>query len=129
MSQLLESFFDLWLLKYTFDFVNIVFSLTTLEDKYAFSFEVESLFTNIPTLETIYIILEAIFTKVIVYFHGLNKDELKYITNLHSIVTLEFNNEFIDQVDGVSMGSPYGPFFADIFMEDFEKKHMGKLKQ
>ena len=41
----------------------------------------------------------------------------------------QFNNEFFDQVDGVSMGSPLGPLFANIFMADFENKQMEKLKQ
>jgi hypothetical protein len=40
----------------------------------------------------------------------------------------QFNNEFFDQVDGVSMGSPLGPLFANIFMADFEEKHMVKHK-
>ena len=41
----------------------------------------------------------------------------------------QFNNEFFDQVDGVSMGSPLGPLFANIFMADFEEKHMVKLRE
>ena len=40
----------------------------------------------------------------------------------------QFNNDFFDQVDGVSMGSPLGPLFANIFMADFEEKHMENLK-
>ncbi len=37
----------------TFDFVNKVSTLDHVKDKYLVSFDVESLFTNIPTLETI----------------------------------------------------------------------------
>jgi hypothetical protein len=40
----------------------------------------------------------------------------------------QFNGEFFDQIDGVAMGSPLGPLFANFFMSDFECKHMSKLK-
>ena len=35
--------------------------MNTVDDKYMVSFDVESLFTNIPTLETTDIIIKAIF--------------------------------------------------------------------
>ena len=41
----------------------------------------------------------------------------------------QFNNAFYDQVDGVAMGSPLGPLFANIFMCEFERKHMAELKK
>ena len=31
------------------------------------------------------------------------------------------------KIDGVSMGSPLGPIIANIFMHDFENKHMKNL--
>jgi hypothetical protein len=41
----------------------------------------------------------------------------------------QFNGKYYDQIDGVSMGSPLGPLFANIFMDDFEGKHITKLKE
>ena len=32
------------------------------------------------------------------------------------------NNEFYEQIDGVAMGSPLGPLFANWFLKDFESK-------
>ena len=32
------------------------------------------------------------------------------------------NNEFYKQIDGVAMGSPLGPLFANWFLKDFESK-------
>ena len=94
------------------------------------SFDVESLFTNIPALETIDIILKRIYSNEIEYFHGLNKDELKKLLIVCTQEShFQFNNEFFDQVDGVSMGSPLGPLFANIFMADFEEKQMVKLRE
>ena len=33
-----------------------------------------------------------------------------------------FNGKMYDQVDGVAMGSPLGPVFANIFMSHFEQQ-------
>jgi len=94
------------------------------------SFDVESLFTNIPTLETIDIIVKLVYTKNRKYFHGLTKQELsKLLIVCTQQSHFQFKNDFFDQVDGVSMGSPLGPLFANIFMADFEKKTMEQLSR
>ena len=63
------------------------------------------------------------------YFHGLTKDELKKLLIVCTQEShFQFNNEFFDQVDGVSMGSPLGPLFANKFMAYVEEKHMENLK-
>ncbi len=66
------------ILKDTFDFVNKISQLDTEIDVVMLSFDVESLFTNIPTLETIDIILNQIYVKAKKYFHGLTKEELTF---------------------------------------------------
>ena len=117
------------MIKDTFDFVNKVAHLNTNVDKYMLSFDIESLFTNIPTIETIDIILKLVYTKNRRYFHGLMRDELKHLLIVCTQQShFQFNNEFFDQIDGVSMGSPLGPLFANIFMANFEKVHMNELK-
>ena len=99
-------------------------------DRYILSFDVESLFTNIPTLETIDIIVKLVYTKNKKYFHGLTKQELaKLLIVCTQQSHFQFNNDYFDQVDGVSMGSPLGPLFANIFMADFEKKTMQVLNK
>ena len=40
-----------------------------------------------------------------------------------------FNGCYYDQIDGVSMGSPLGPTFANFFMDNLENKIMTKLKR
>ena len=117
------------ILKGTFDYVNKVSHLSTIIDKAMLSFDVESLFTNIPTLEKIDIILRLVYKGNKKYHHGLLKEELKKLLIICTQEShFQFNNEFFDQVDGISMGSPLGPLFANIFMADFEKKHMKVLK-
>jgi hypothetical protein len=41
----------------------------------------------------------------------------------------QFNGDFYDQVDGVAMGSPLGPLFANVFMSNFETKHVQEMKR
>ena len=117
-----------WILKDTFDFVNKIKSINPRADKFMSSFDVESLFTNIPTNETIEIILNRIYKDDIKQFHGLTREDLnKLLVICTQKSHFQFNGEFFDQVDWVAMGSPLGPLFANIFMMDFEEKHMGQL--
>jgi len=122
---------DIYMLKDTPEFVNNIADLTPDTDKYMVSFDVESLFTNIPTDETIEIILNRAFPDdESTRFHDLTRPELKRLLEICIREShFQFNNKFYDQIDGVAMGSPLGPLFANIFMADFEIKHMPKLRE
>ena len=84
------------------------------------SFDVTSLFTNIPLEEIINIAIDTIFE---------NSSNVKFtrkeLQKLFKVATSEthfiFNNEIYDQIDGVSMGSPLAPILANIFMGYNEK--------
>ena len=85
------------------------------------SFDVTSLFTNIPVGETIEIISNQIFANRVV-FEGLDRSQFIQllslaVRNFH----FTFNNRIYQQIDGVAMGSPLGPLFANIFMSFHEK--------
>ena len=119
-----------YMLKDTFDFVNKVSNLNVDSDSYLVSFDVESLFTNVPTQETIEIILNLVFQDDITVFHNLSRDELKKLLTICTQEShFQFNGEYFDQVDGVAMGSPLGPLFANVFMSNFERLHMPALKE
>ena len=79
------------------------------------SFNVESLVTNIPLQETIGFCIQKLFEDKN-YVDGLSKDSIREML----IVTMTeffilFYNECYKQHDGVAVGSPLGPTFADIF--------------
>ena len=61
----------------THDFVNKVKNINVNTDSYLVSLDIESLFTNVPTLETIEIILELAFKDNAKVFHNLTREELK----------------------------------------------------
>ena len=85
------------------------------------SFDVTSVFTNIPVGETIEIICNQISANRVV-FEGLDRSQfIKLLSLAVRNCHFTFNNRVYQQIDGVAMGSPLGPLFANIFMSFNEK--------
>ena len=86
------------------------------------SFDVDSLFTNIPLEEAINICDNLLYNNEDV-IQSINKSEFK---NLMSLATQEshfiFNDVLYKQKDGVAMGSPLGPTMANVFLSFYEIK-------
>ena len=113
-----------YIIKDTFNSVNKVSKLPISPDNFMVSFDIESLFTNIPTAETIEIILNRALKNTDTY-EGLDKPTLKKLLQICTMEShFQFNGKYYDQVDGVAMSSPLGPLFANIFMDEFESKNM-----
>ena len=120
----------------TFSFIkeicNLDFSSESSEIVFA-SFDVKSLFTNIPLNETINIILNCLFkdnehlecslfgdTNEI---HSLKRSQFKELLELASLDNhFLFDGTIYKQIDGVAMGSPLGPTLAMAFMCYMEEK-------
>ena len=82
-----------------------------------YSFDVVSLFINIPVQFTLQLILDTIFKDNIETFYNLNKRRLKTLLNwAASSTTLQFQGKYYEQVDGIAMGSPIASMLADVFM-------------
>ena len=80
------------------------------------SLDVDSLFTNVPLDETIKICIDELFKSEMTVC-GLNKKEMFEMLSLtlkESIIS--FDNKYYSQIDGVAMGSPFGPTLANIFL-------------
>ena len=106
-----------------FTFVSKLKSLTCFKHCIMASMDVESLFTNVPVSETITIITDIIFKDTEV-FNGFNKQQFTKLLCLavqDNVFT--FNNKLFKQVDGVAMGSPLGPLFANFFLGYLEEKY------
>ena len=86
------------------------------------SFDVESLFTNIP-LEAIDLAIQAI------HYIGVDKHDLKLtkpnLKQLFWLVTAQtrvsFNGNFYDQITGVALGSPLATILTNLFMGHHER--------
>ena len=103
----------------TFSFVQDIQSLSMF-GKFMVSFDVESLFTNIP--------LEECIDLAVNYISEGNPDLKLSESELRSLFTIAtaqthflFNGSFYDQIDGVAMGSPLAPVLANLFMGHHEK--------
>ncbi|XP_045492134.1 uncharacterized protein LOC123691667 [Colias croceus] len=102
--------------KDSYHFVEILKDLNIANNETMVSFDVQSLFTNLPVTDCINIVKKRL---------GEHNMPLEYAEILEHCLTsgyLLWNGEFYMQVDGVAMGSPVSPVVADIFMEDFEER-------
>ena len=97
-----------------------------MSNSFLCSFDVSSLFTNVPLNETItYIdsICDHYNLQLPISFERLKSLILICTKNIQ----FSFNNKLYFQCDGVAMGSPLGPMLADIFVGYLEtfvlKKH------
>ena len=108
-------------IKNTFDFVKELQTLSA-ENAYLCSFDVTSLFTNIPLNQTIEIALDYLFQDN-ENVEGLSRSQFKKLLQIATSETnFIFNGKIYDQVDGVAMGSPLAPILSNIFMRWFEEK-------
>ena len=85
------------------------------------SFDIESLFTNIPLQETIDLYVENLFQDR-ANVDNLPKDSFReLLTRTMSESLILFDQEFYKQQNGVAMGSPLGPTLANFFLCYHEK--------
>ena len=85
------------------------------------SFDIENLFTNIPLHETIQIILNQLFSNPTSTVLGLSRDLFRKFLELSVLnCYFLFNDVLYKQVEGLGMGLPLGPTFANIFMSYHE---------
>ena len=109
----------------TFEFVNEVNALTLNDGDVLVSFDVSSLFTNVPLDETIHILADKAFAND--WFnetHHLNLSKQDLVDLLEGATKDQlflFNGQLYEQTDGVAMGSLLGPLLANVFMCSIEE--------
>ena len=85
------------------------------------SYDVSSLFTNVPVNERIEILAEKAFKDDWFnkeYDHSITKTVLKELLEAATKNQLfHFKGNLYEQVDGVAMGSPLGPLMANTFVQ------------
>ena len=92
------------------------------------SFDVVSLFTNVPLAETIELIANYIYAKDNPSYPKFSKDIFVKIMFKATQGLFMYQDELYQQINGVSMGSPLGPTLANFFMANLETKLMNKLQ-
>ena len=111
----------------TKDFVDRLRSATIAPDCIMVSFDVESLFTNVPLDYTINYILDKVYKDKVIKTK-LKRNQLQQLLQLCTKeMHFSFGGQIFRQVDGVAMGSPLGPVLANIFMVSLENSLVNKL--
>ena len=88
------------------------------------SLDVESLFTNVPVYETIEIIIRNVYHHKTLPPPCISREDLRELLILctTSVPFRNVDGKLYIQKDGMSMGSPLGPTFANFYMADVENK-------
>ena len=84
------------------------------------SFDVVSLFTNVPLKRTINTIVDRIYKEEKIQTKLRKQTLKKLVLDCCTKTTFSFNERLYDQIDGVCMGSALGPVLANIIMTDLE---------
>ena len=108
-------------------FVNIIKQQVIPSSYKLASFDVKSLFTNVPLDRIIDIIPTRIYDKHEITTNIGRKEMKDLITLFTKNVLFTFNNDMYQQRNGVAMGSPLGPAFAGIIMVELENSIVSEL--
>ena len=104
----------------TKDFVDNIKNTKAPVGYVAISFDVVSLFTNVPLRDTIDIILKKVYDEQLIKTKITRKNLEKLLLVCTQGTPFTFNKKMYMQTDGVMMGSPLGALFANIFMCELE---------
>ena len=104
----------------TKDFVDKIKDKEVQDGYKLVSFDVSSLFTNVPLDFTINVVLRKIYRDKLIKTK-IKRNEMKMLLELCTKeLHFAYNGKMYKQVDGVVMGNPLGPVIANIFMVELE---------
>ena len=99
-----------------------------LKDKFTVSYDVCSLFTNLPLEETLDLAVDVIFAKNPNL--KISRSELRELFSFCTSKTnFLFDGVVYDQTDGCAMGSPLAPILANLFLGYHEKSWLNEYKK
>ena len=120
---------NIYIINNTQEFANMIKNEPPLKDNEEYvSYDVESLFTNVPINDTIDYILQQIYdnNKLPILCSKLIMKRLLYKLTTES--TFIFNGKYFKQTDGCTMGGPLSVIFSNIYMTKLEKDVVVPMK-
>ncbi|CAF0930575.1 unnamed protein product [Didymodactylos carnosus] len=107
----------------SFEFVKKITGIQNSADQIMISFDVDSLYTNVPVHEAIEITLDMLFKRPTPPPIPFTRSQLKRLLKIAVCdIPFRFLDKIYIQVDGVATGSPSEPILADLFMYNIEYK-------
>ena len=85
------------------------------------SFDIESLFTNVPLKRSLNLVLKRVFTDGLIETTLSKRILKKLLLDARTKTVFSFDNTLYEQIDGVSMSSCLAPVLANIILTEFEK--------
>lgn len=85
------------------------------------SFDIVSLFTNVPLTEVIDLCCDYVYSNMSTTTPGFEKKHFRKLLYFATSGEFLYKDRLFKQIDGVSMGSPLGPTFANLFLAHLEK--------
>ena len=108
----------------TFTFVDQMKEVD-LSNLHMVSYDVRSLFTNVPLNRTIDICMDRMYRSDVIVPPTIPEDVLRKLITLSVCNnTFIFDGKVYEQIDGVAMGSSLGPVLANIWMTYLEEQHI-----
>ena len=105
-------------------FVSTVSNETILDNEIMLSFDVESLFTNVPIDDAVQAVLQKLENDP-----GLADRSTLTPAQIADLLTFvkrstyfQYNRSIYEQKEGAAMGSPFSAFIANLYMENFEEQ-------
>ena len=96
------------------------------DDEELVSFDVVSLYTNVPVLESINVCADLLFNKVLL---PIDKDTFITLAKIASCNVLMLTHDgYYTQIEGLAMGSPPAPHLANGWMSQFDSDIKGESK-
>ena len=133
LSALLQPVLELYsttCISDSFSFSKMMQELTiNSNDSFLCSFDICSLFTNVPLTETITICAEALYGGQLPTPIIPKEIFIELMKTATTSVEFSFNNIMYRQIDGVAMGSPLGPALANIFVGYYESELFKKVSK
>ena len=109
-------------IKNTKDFISRIKDKRIEEGYKMVSFDVTSLFTNVPLDFVVELIVKKVYDDKLVNTK-LNKNQLRQLLFLCTKeMHFSFEGDLYKQINGVAMGSPLGPVLANVFMVELERQ-------
>ena len=117
---------DKYMLSSTYHFIEKLKQVKVQSHQILVSFDVVSLFINVPLEEITQIVANYLFDKDNPNTPPMEKHAFIKLMKLATQGMFLYSGELFKQIDGVAMGSPLGPTLANFFLANLENKLLNK---